>query len=132
MENFPGLLDDIINLERFVQVTGHRFLAIDVLARLERIDGHLRVNRIMGSDQDGIQIFALEHLPIVDVHIGIGQPGLFLRPVPAFVKHLGCSHDLGVVLVGFLVDAQIMVLADTSAHADHANINPVVSTGNVG
>src|ERR1035441_1938504 len=59
------------------------------------------------------------------------RSGLFLGEVAALVEHVACRRDHGIVLVGFLVDADKVVLADAEANAHDGNLDTIVGAGDV-
>ena len=61
----PVSFETLHHLQRFGDGVRHGLLAVDVLAGLHGGDGDGRVPVVGGGDQDGVDVLAVEHLPIV-------------------------------------------------------------------
>ena len=69
----------------FLHHLHHRLLAVHVLAGIERIGRNLRVPVIGGGDNDGVDIFARQHLPVIARGEELASPVLFGAREPAVV-----------------------------------------------
>ena len=84
----------------------HRLLAIHIFARLHRIHRDLLVPMVGGSDDDGVNVFALQDLGVVTSGKNIVAPEFFAVLKPAVITighgnklHPGNLHrDLGISL----------------------------------
>src|ERR1051325_3695637 len=128
LKHFFGFFDRIMNLESFVQIARERFFTINMFARLHRIDGNLSMPRIVSGNHDGIDVFALEQLPMVGVKIGILEFRLFPKVASFAVKIANGGHH-GVILVCFFVNAVEMVLPDANPETDDGHCNAIVGAG---
>ena len=98
---------------------GHGLLAEDVLARLERGDGHGRVVVVVQADVDGVDVVAGEQVAEVGVDVGDGvQPGHAAR---LRLVDVGDGDDLDVGHLGVGLDVAFADLAD----ADDADFHPI-------
>ena len=127
-ENLPGLLHGVMDLERLFQIARHRLFAIDVLAGVHRIDGDRSVPRIVGGNDDSVDVAAFQKLPVVGERVGVLEAGFFLRPIAALAEEVARSGYDDVVLGGVLVDAFEVVLADAVADADNGDVDAVIGT----
>ena len=66
-EHLARGLDRLHHLLHRGRRDGHRLLAVDVLAGLQRGHGHLRVQVRRRGDDDGLDVLAVEHAPVVGV-----------------------------------------------------------------
>jgi hypothetical protein len=78
----------------FVNVVHHRLLLIDRFARLHRVDGDPGVPVIGGADQDGVDVRAVQDLPIVARRGDLGAEHLARADQPPVVA-VGGGHELG-------------------------------------
>ena len=124
LENAFGLAGLLHELDSFVNVMGERLLAVDVFASAHGGDGDIGVPVIGCGDDDGVDIFASDHLAkiIVGVAAAVGFAGLFrVRIVDAFLGvqatgRVDIAHreDFDVIAI----DKATEVAAHLFAHAD--------------
>ena len=124
LENAFGLAGLLHELDSFVNVMGERLLAVDVFASAHGGDGDIGVPVIGCGDDDGVDIFASDHLAkiIVGVAGAIGFSGLFrIRIVDAFLRvqaagRIDVAHreDFDVIAI----DKAAEVTAHLFAHTD--------------
>src|ERR1022692_1855930 len=107
------------------QRVGHRLFAIDVFARSDRIDGDGYVPVVRRADNDGIDILAVQNLPVIHVltHFA-GKPGLSLGAVWCIdVAH---CDDLGALDMLGIADE----ILPTAAGADGCDADAAVGAPN--
>src|SRR3982751_4527613 len=126
LEDFSGFLDRLINLESLREITGERLFAIDMLASIHCVHGNASVPGIVGGNENGINILAIEYFAVVDLQIGIFQARRLFRPVAAFIEEVTGGGNNRVVFISLLVDTLKMVLADAEANAGDGHYNAVV------
>ena len=93
----PGLVDRV----------AHRLFAIDVLARLHRVDRHLGVPVVGGADHDGVDVLAVEEPAVV-----LGDLLLVVDIEPAALgRRVEAAGELGCL---FLIACRLTVPVVTS------------------
>src|SRR3954467_3827367 len=85
--------------------------------------------RVVGGDHDGINIFALEQLPMVAITVSILEFGLFLCPITALVENIAYGSDHCIVFTSLLMNPLQMVFPDAEANAYDPNGNAVIRAG---
>ena len=84
LEHFACPLNGVIDCKRFLQVTSHRLLDVDVFACVHCIDRTGRMPMIDRGNADGIDIFSLEQLAMVLETFAITANRLFGIRDPGF------------------------------------------------
>ena len=92
------LLLCVDHLLAVVDQLDHGLLAVDVFAGVHGVDRHLAVPVVGNRDDDGVHVFAREHLAVVARGEDLVSPDLPRLREPAFVNigdrdHLGAGRD---------------------------------------
>ena len=117
-----ALLDAVADPLRLFDVVGHRFLAVDVLAGVHGVEGHLGVPMLGDGDHDVVDIGVFEQPAVVVVRFSAGQ---FRRGVEALLVDVADGDDFGVFRLLDL-DQTLHVASGVAARADHADVQAVV------
>ena len=65
IENFAGLVGNLLHLKRLGEHSRGRLLAQNVLAGFEKVNGYYRVKIIVGADRHGVQLGVVEEVVII-------------------------------------------------------------------
>jgi len=84
------------------------------------------------GDEHGINVLTFQELPVIVKEIRVLQLGGGFRPIPALVVNVASGGHHDVILVGVLVDALQVVLADAEPHPHHRHGNLVIGARDIG
>src|SRR5712692_7696339 len=100
----------------------HRLLAIDVLSGLHRINGNFSVPMVGRCNQNGVNVFSLEQLAVVQMAISLAN--VFGAGDPPLID-IGHSHHTDVVF-GRTLDKAADMARSLAAAADHSDTDSVI------
>ena len=108
------------HLDRLLDGEGHWLLAVDVFARLHRVDRDLRVPVVRRGDDHGIDVLPLEELPVVLEGFALADGGIGPGPLSKDIADRR-QPDVSRLHLDELPD----VAAPHAASADHRKDDPV-------
>jgi hypothetical protein len=101
----------------------HGLFHVHVLARVQGVEGHLRVPVIGSGDHQRVHVLALEDLAVIRVPFGRGKPRGAIQPPPEHVAH-GDAAD--VIRLGAL-DESFQVEGTPGPQPDAGDVDASVA-----
>ena len=122
LQNLPGPLDGVAQLQCLLDCVGHRFFAIHMFARFHSVHRNLRVPMIRRSDQHGVDVLSFEQPPVIEKALAAAD---VLRTREAPLINIRYGEYLEVVGVTAFDERAEMAGAHAAA-ADHGEGDAVV------
>src|SRR5581483_5368027 len=118
--SFGGLVKTLRLLDRF----GHRLFAVDILARLHRLNRNRRMPVVGGRDDHDVNVLARDHFAVIEG----GELGLALLfgLVQALAVNVADGDDLGRAGAGPDLHRPAHHGAAAPADADATDVDPVI------
>ena len=122
LQHLAESVHGVAQLDRLLDGVRHRLLDVHVLARGHGVDGDLRVPMVRRGDQHGVDVVAIQEVPIIERAVGAADPFCPVQPPLVNIAHRG---DLHVIVVGPLHQLSEMAGAHSAA-ADDAKADAIV------
>ena len=124
LENAPRLFHCIVHLKCFLQIAGHRLLAIDMLAGFHRSNGARRMPVVDRRNCDRVDIFIFKELAVIIVALDAAADVLL------GVSDAGLGHITNGDLLDVVIRAIFFLAANVgralAANADIADENAII------
>lgn len=132
LEDFAGAFDGIVNLKRFREVAGHRFLDIDVLPGIESIDSDLGVPVVNSSDVNGVNIVPFEEVTVILVAIGFAETEVVGGAIDPGFPDVADGDSFDVPFGGVAGQSSNVGAETLTSNADKTDADAIVGSGGGG